>query len=605
MTRESRIRFPGGALRAGTVVAAVTLAATTARGAVASIDPTEPRWGETITLRYDPAADGAALRRNEAVAAYLWLWNPDGIDERYVPMTLVQGRFEATLIVPDGTGHIDAYFLSPGSWDSDEQTGCRVRTREGELARGARQWGWGNDDYEQLVQLELEAYPSNAWVWRQKWQRDAARWQGEERRLRVEPELTKLGETADTGQADVLYALCFGNLTLDREVEARRWLTKLAGEHGESQFFSRAVSDYEYAVFSRSWKGEGPEAVDKLVLGVATRHPRSPIARAKLLGFAYDTGIGIDTILPIANAWIEETPDDPKPYLATAEGLRRRGLKDEKAEQSVAKALDLLLSGGLRRYGDISGCETSMLLNLAYRVSADVAMERGKYGLALASIRTAWSLEKDERDAGTPMLEGDLWSRIGNVREAEAAYYRAWKLGSPDARKALEAVHVARGDASLSFEDYLDRLASAAARHGEVRVVPDLVAKGMDGKEIRLASLRGKVVVLNFWAIGCAPCVVEMPGLNSLVGKYRGKDVVFLAPTPDNRKDLKRFLSRKPFEYVVIPEGDALIRSFGVSAYPTHVIVDAEGSIAATFTGGSATPDERLDLVIERLLVSR
>ncbi len=52
-------------------------------------------------------------------------------------------------------------------------------------------------------------------------------------------------------------------------------------------------------------------------------------------------------------------------------------------------------------------------------------------------------------------------------------------------------------------------------------------------------------MVLNFWFIGCAPCRVEMPGLNQLVSEFKGKDVVFIAFATDAAEDLQTFLKEK------------------------------------------------------------
>src|SRR4051812_43635177 len=65
----------------------------------------------------------------------------------------------------------------------------------------------------------------------------------------------------------------------------------------------------------------------------------------------------------------------------------------------------------------------------------------------------------------------------------------------------------------------------------EKPMAPAFSLTSLEGERFDLAALRGKVVVLNFWFTGCAPCVAEFGKLNGLVNKFKNKEVVFIAPT--------------------------------------------------------------------------
>jgi thiol-disulfide isomerase/thioredoxin len=69
--------------------------------------------------------------------------------------------------------------------------------------------------------------------------------------------------------------------------------------------------------------------------------------------------------------------------------------------------------------------------------------------------------------------------------------------------------------------------------------MPLFKAKTMNGNLVSTESLMGRVVVLNFWAIHCKPCIAEIPGLNDLVEMYQKKDVVFLAIAGNTNEQLK------------------------------------------------------------------
>ncbi|MGF1925079.1 MAG: TlpA disulfide reductase family protein [Bacteroidia bacterium] len=96
----------------------------------------------------------------------------------------------------------------------------------------------------------------------------------------------------------------------------------------------------------------------------------------------------------------------------------------------------------------------------------------------------------------------------------------------------------------------------------------------------------GKVYVLNFWFINCPPCKKEIPELNELVKQYKdNKDVVFLAVALDGASDLKEFLKTMPFDYHIIPDGRYYTQKYGVTGYPTHVIVGKDGLIKFSTLG--------------------
>jgi peroxiredoxin len=121
-------------------------------------------------------------------------------------------------------------------------------------------------------------------------------------------------------------------------------------------------------------------------------------------------------------------------------------------------------------------------------------------------------------------------------------------------------------------------------------IAPPFSLTSLEGEKFELAALRGKVVVLNFWFTGCAPCVAEFGELNGLVNRFRNKEVVFIAPTLDNETTLKLFLKEHRFEYHVIPNaGGLIVRTYsdgsGDVVFPTHIVINKEGKIDMRVTG--------------------
>jgi peroxiredoxin len=113
----------------------------------------------------------------------------------------------------------------------------------------------------------------------------------------------------------------------------------------------------------------------------------------------------------------------------------------------------------------------------------------------------------------------------------------------------------------------------------EGAVLKELNFKDSNGNNFTLDSLKGKVIVLNFWFIGCKPCVEEIPDLNRIQEKFKDKDVVFLAVTFDSKKKLDDFAKKKSFNFTIVPNSMNIIRQFYVNSYPTTIIIDKDRKI--------------------------
>lgn len=108
---------------------------------------------------------------------------------------------------------------------------------------------------------------------------------------------------------------------------------------------------------------------------------------------------------------------------------------------------------------------------------------------------------------------------------------------------------------------------------------PKLHFQDLTGKNYRLDSLDGKVIVMNFWNIGCTGCERERPTLNRLRQKFADKPVVFLSITGSGGASLVEYLEQHPITYKVIERVDfhGLARPsiFNFRCMPTSLIIDA------------------------------
>ncbi len=126
--------------------------------------------------------------------------------------------------------------------------------------------------------------------------------------------------------------------------------------------------------------------------------------------------------------------------------------------------------------------------------------------------------------------------------------------------------------------------------------VPDFSFKTLDGKEYPVEALKGKPIIINFWATWCPTCLVEFPDMMDLIKSYDG-DVILLAISSDNaREDIERFIAKQSDEmkailnsdavYVILDENRAITYDlFLTERYPETIIVAPNGEMIRKIVG--------------------
>jgi cytochrome c biogenesis protein CcmG/thiol:disulfide interchange protein DsbE len=136
-------------------------------------------------------------------------------------------------------------------------------------------------------------------------------------------------------------------------------------------------------------------------------------------------------------------------------------------------------------------------------------------------------------------------------------------------------------------------------------LAPDFELMKLDGHPIRLADLRGKIVILDFWATWCHPCEVQMPVLDALwrdqerqdqegqAGQAEGGDlmIVGLSVDTDPVTEVAEWIEERGFAYPIAIADQDLAMRFGVIGFPTLLIIDPLGGIHTRHTGVLSRPE--------------
>jgi len=118
------------------------------------------------------------------------------------------------------------------------------------------------------------------------------------------------------------------------------------------------------------------------------------------------------------------------------------------------------------------------------------------------------------------------------------------------------------------------------------------------GTNVDWKSLKGQIVVVEFWATWCSPCVPAITHLNKLAETFRNKPVKFLAITDEDTQTISTFTQQRPISgWIGLDTDHSVFDSYGIVARPTTILVDAHGKIAAITMAKNITPGTISDLL--------
>lgn len=136
---------------------------------------------------------------------------------------------------------------------------------------------------------------------------------------------------------------------------------------------------------------------------------------------------------------------------------------------------------------------------------------------------------------------------------------------------------------------------------------PAFTLPDAQGTTVSLASLRGKVVLVDFWASWCLPCLKSFPWLSEMQAKYRDKGLVVVGINLDKSvADADKFLKRVPHGFTILydPAGDTA-KTYAVKAMPSSCLIDRKGGLALEHGGFRDGDKAALEAAITAALESR
>jgi len=137
----------------------------------------------------------------------------------------------------------------------------------------------------------------------------------------------------------------------------------------------------------------------------------------------------------------------------------------------------------------------------------------------------------------------------------------------------------------------------------EGATAPDWTLYDANGKKVALSQLKGKVVMLDFYYIGCSGCMKALKPLNAIYEKYKNKGVIIASLTErDSKNAVLDFEKRNKIRYTGFINAADVVKSYHVTGFPTFYFIDKEGKIGNVFVGYNDDLEARGSVIIDKLL---
>ena len=242
-----------------------------------------------------------------------------------------------------------------------------------------------------------------------------------------------------------------------------------------------------------------------------------------------------------------------------------------------------------------------------------VLYKQERYLEALGAFREAISInERNQKD--TEYLERYFLAQDKAEKMLLENLAKAGKAGK-EHKARLRKLYIAEKQSEDGFEEYFSAMEMQAQKEAQERIMkklinqkaPNFEIKDLAGKTVTLKSLQGKIVVIDFWATWCGPCIMSFPGMQQVVNQYKDdKNVAFLfigtKDTEDNVKQWAEKNKEKYSFYVLYDEGNKVADAFGVNGIPHKFVLDKKGQIRFSsigFNGSAEATRSEMEIMIE------
>ncbi|MBD0254969.1 MAG: redoxin domain-containing protein [Cytophagales bacterium] len=590
------------------------------------VEPAQPRPGDRLSVTYDPK--GTPLADAATIKAFAYLYDGPKFKAYDLPLTREGAVLKGTLPTQAATDGVVFAFRSEDLADDNGKQGyfAYLYDAKGQPVAGARgglaemytHWGeWiaGIENNRgkalELLEAEMAAHPDSGAVFLTTYLHLLA---GQDREKGPQTALAKL---------DALAAK--KNLTVEE-------LTAL--HHGYSRFKQEEKANtYKALALQRAPKGELAEGESftkfygekdpgkKLVL---MQQFEKDFPKSNRLAYAYSsTAAAYLDGQDVAGLRKFFTGHDKRlsggTYNSVAWKLYEAGkelpLAESLAERAVAKARTELTRPAGPQPEHLSETQwqrnRESTLGTFLDTYGAVLDKQGKTEEAYAALREAVALQQGQTAEVNERLVA-LLVKTKRHKEALAEGDKCIPQGKSTRKlkEDLRLAYIAVNGNEKGYDRYLaalevparEKMKAALRRKMISEPAPAFTLQDLNGNPVSSESLKGKTVVMDFWATWCGPCVASMPAMQQAVNKYKDDPTVqFLFVNSWQREDdklkiVRDFLEKKKYDFTVPMDVDnQVIGAYKVDGIPTKFVIDPQGNIRFKSVGFGGGPDDLVE----------